>query len=326
MGPWCGGRRRQALAAAALTVVLCLAVRGRLSSVPVQPGDRAVRRRPSCSVLSIVCAAEASEEGLSAVALPDQLRSSSRHVLLAGHSRLRQVFEQLQPLLGAPLRARADRPPPLPDRDDPRAPHLPANSTCLAALPKPKLGTRDVWCSMAADWGRTLVDFRWRHLTGSLAALLSRLAARPPDRLIIAHGLYQDGTARTLASRRTELRPAVARLRQLRQRGTDAAWMLEAAKNDYTELGVPVYSRGLTVINALLSELALQAGVPLWSAHLATVQHWILTQCRRLHGSGAGVDCEQQQLHTDPATARLMAAQLLEALTEPAWSPDLMSS
>ncbi|KAF0310295.1 hypothetical protein FJT64_018680 [Amphibalanus amphitrite] len=323
---WNAGRWRQLIVAAAVTVVLCLVLTHRLSSGSARPADRAVPPPGpvACSALSIVCAADGPAQipgaGDSQEAVLEALRSSHQHVVLAGHSRMRQVFEELPAVLGAELRTRADRPPPLPDSDDPRAPALATNDTCLAALPKTGWQPSNFWCSLAADWERVLFDFRWRHLTRALAELLERLAARPPHRLVIAHGLYQDGSTNSTVQLRADLRPLMAQLRQLQRRGTSVAWMLEAAKNGYTRYLGPASGHGLVVTNALLAETVLEAGVPLWSSHLPVVQHWLLSRCRRPQPGADNSVCEQQQLHTDPATNALMVSQLLEALTEREWS------
>ena len=325
--PRCG-RVQCRSALLAVSVTLCLLVSLRLISEERDGGRRGGRLTPlsddtpvtqtvrtdRCSVLSIVCLAgsaqPAGEPDLAA------LGSTHQHVVLAGHSRLRQVFEQLQPLLGAPLRTRADRPPPLADTDDPRVAPLPDNSTCLAPLRKPRGRPTIMWCSRAADRGRLLLDFRWRHQTAPLSELLERLAARPPDRLVIAHGQHQDGPMSSLMRLRDELQPLLPRLRRLRRLGTAAVWMLEAGKNPYTEMELPVQGHSMVVLNALTSEAALEAGVPLWSAHLPLVQDWLLRECRRPETADAESRevCEREQMHADPGTNRRMARQLAAAL------------
>ena len=257
------------------------------------------------------------------------LRSTPQHVVLAGHSRLRQVFEVLQPLLGASLRTRGDRPPPLADSDSVLAPPQPGNSTCLAA--EPSRTTRAVWCSLAADWGQVLLDFRWRHLTEPLTALLERLTARPPRRIIVAYGLHQIGLgdSRYVVKIRDLLPQLMSHLQVLQDRGTSTTVMLEAALNIYVSkfLQYPP-GRGVMTMNALISEAALAARVPLWSAHLPLVQDWLLRDCRRPETAEetSRETCKTQKVHTDPTTNLRMARQLLSSMTQPWQSPDTWHS
>ena len=279
--------------------------------------QRGVEDTPRCSPLSIVCLAESpptAAEWTRPEAALEALRLTPQHVVLAGHSRLRQVFEQLQPLLGATLRTRADRRPPLADRDDPRAPPVPDNGTCLAAVPKLKMD--DMWCSMAADWGRLLLDFRWRSHTEPLSDLLDRLAARPPDRLVLTHGLYQASGVEVLLQLRAGLPPLVSGLQRLQRRGTATVTMLEAGGSAHARRQIVWNDDSVIIVNALLSELLLEGGVPLWSAHLPLTLDWLLRDCRRPPTDTEPECHDDHHVHTSPATNRRLVHQLLSVLTE----------
>ncbi|KAF0296915.1 hypothetical protein FJT64_005654 [Amphibalanus amphitrite] len=269
---------------------------------------------PHCSELSIVCLADSqpAQATRSLEEVLEALSSHRQHAVLAGHSRLRQVFEQLQPLLGAQLRSRSDRPPPLADVDDPRAPPLANNSVCLAAVPKLHLKT--LWCSMAADRGQFLLDFRWRHLSEGVSELLERLAARPPDRLVLAHGLYQAKAAVDVAQLKSQLPEIVSKLQRLQRLGTDTLAMLEAGSSAHAELQLPWTDDSLLVVNGLLTEALVAAGVPLWSAHLPLVLRWLLTDCRR-PPPAASAECHPNHMHNNAATNLQLAFQLLSVIT-----------
>ena len=290
----------------------------------------------SCSPLSIVCladsapAAERTRPWPEAISPPTskwtrldpamkEFRSIRQHIVLAGHSRLRQVFEQLQPLLEAPLRTRADLAPPLPDQDSPLAPPMSANSTCLGVRPERR--PPNVWCSYAADWGRTLLDYRWRRLTKRLSALLGALATRPPKWLVVAYGLHQAHLP--LLGLRDRLPNLMKRLQVLQHQGTKTVWMLEAAKNIYMRSSPDVIFPGATkhmVMNAITSEMALLAGIPLWSSHLPLVQDWILRECREQQATDdvSRTACEEEQAHVTPKTNLLLAHQILREMVETA--------
>ena len=275
-----------------------------------------VEDAPRCSPLSIVCLADsppvAGEWTRPEVAL-EALRLTPQRVVLAGHSRLRQVFEHLQPLLGATLRTRADRRPPLADRDHPLAPPVPDTGTCLAAMPKRQMDA--VWCSMAADWGRLLLDFRWRSQTAPLSDLLDRLAARPPDLLILTHGLYQAMAVDDVMQLRVALLPLVARLERLQRRGTATVGMLEAGGSAHAKVQVAWGDDVILVTNGMLMELLLEAGVPLWSAHLPLIQQWLMTTCR--HPAASKPECPHNHVHTNTETNLRLVHQLLSVLTGP---------
>ena len=180
-----GGSKRYRVARLATILVMSLVIGLRLvsetwSGAQTMERGRQESSRLSCNPLSIVCLADSSQPEAASPPVSEwtrldpalkALRSTRQHIVLAGHSRLRHVFEQLQFLLAAPLRTRADLAPPLADQDDPLASSLSANSTCLGAMPTQK-PTPHLWCSYAADWGSTLLDYRWRRLTKRLAALL----------------------------------------------------------------------------------------------------------------------------------------------------------
>ena len=81
---------------------------------------------------------------------------------------------------------------------------------------------------MAADWGLLLLDFHWRPQTEPLADLLDRLAAQPPDRLIImAHGFYQAMSAEDVLRLRSGLPRLVSRLEVLTVQTLWACWRRE---------------------------------------------------------------------------------------------------
>ena len=298
-------------------------------SVQEKRGERSGSR---CNPLSIVCVADSAPATERTRQSPEEIsppaskwtrldpalkafRSVRQHIVLAGHSRLRQVFEQLQPLLEAPLRTRADPAPPLPDHDHPLAPPMSANSTCLGVRPDRR--PPNVWCSYAADWGRTLLDYRWRRLTKRLSALLGALATRPPKWLVVAYGLHQ--APLPLLGLRDRLPNLITRLKVLQHQGTRTVWMLEAAKNIYMRSSPDMIFPGdtkLMVMNAITSEMALLAGIPLWSSHLPLVQDWILRECleHQATDEASRTACEQEQTHVTPKINLLLAHQLLRAM------------
>ena len=318
----CAPCRRCVWYAATAAVLLTVVHRFSQGSVPAAGRDTvsessvpgAGGAAPRCSDLSIVCLADSVPAGAarSLEEAVQSLRSRQRHVVLAGHSRLRQVFEQLQPLLGAPLRTRADQLPPLADTDDPGAPALLDNSTCLAAVPK--LHRQALWCSMAADCGRLLLDFRWRYRTERASELLDRLAARPPHRLVLGHGLYQAKTAADVLHMRLQLPPLVTRLHRLQRLGTHTVGMLEAGASAHAKEQLLWTDDSLLVMNGLLVEVLVAAGVPLWSSHLPLVLRWLLTDCQRPPPVSA--ECTPNHMHTNPATNLQLAFQLLSVMTD----------
>ena len=311
--------RRRLWYASTAAVLLMFVHRLSRGSVPVTGRDTVSESSvpggdtPRCSGLSIVCLADSppAEAARSPEEAVQSLCSRRRHVVLAGHSRLRQVFEQLQPLLGAPLRTRADLPPPAADTEGPGGPALPDNSTCLAAVLKPN---NKYACSRAADCGGLLLDFRWRSQTEPLSELLERLAARPPDWLVMAHGLYQATTSGSLLRLRSQLPALAARLRRLRQLGTRTAAMLEAGTSAHSAIDRMRSDDSVLVANGLLSELLVASGTPLWSAHLAPVEHWVLTDCRR-PPSHDNAPCHPSHMHASETVNLQLARQIISAVT-----------
>jgi len=308
----------------------------------------------NCSPLSIACLAESAGPLPKWTRSQDSLHSRRHHVLLAGHSRLRQVYEAMVSLLPAVRRTRADPLPPLADREpqlsllqsSPRRmplleTSLPAsNDTCLARYLRKdgRHGRHEHWCSRAANWGALLLDFRWRaHSAEDLISLLVRLQAHPPQQLVVTFGLYQALNSQQLQQMRYQLPQLSERLRQLQQRGVGVVWMLEQAYNERTALGnMAMRQAMMNVWNTMTQEAMMAAGVPLWSAHLALMQDYLLRVCR---GVGQKIEplkrtytdqettplgattygdaedtrekCQWEQLHVDRATAARLAAQLM---------------
>lgn len=277
---------------------------------------------------------------------PTSLRPDSpvfgqkQSIVLAGHSRLRQLYERLVDRLQLRRHTRSDPPPPhFPDHDhlgNKSSSHsrnsnsLKPNSTCLAAFRHPRPG-HELWCSQAADNEKVLVQHRWHREIGPLWQFLEKLTnaasnAQPlPHVLVVTHGVYLlillDGALEPwpeIETLRSKLSQAARHLDTLRKYGVRVLWMLEHHVNSNKDFEYSTLDYRLAIVNTMIMEVMYRWRIPVWSSHHPVTVDWVNRVCREDNEtlSADTLDfCLTDFFHLDTATLNVLVDQFWKFVT-----------
>lgn len=319
-----------------LTIIMCVLV----FSIPLWRSDHRISPSADMSITSLTkCPLQQTPPFLKKTSYSGgEVRDEVKHVMMVGHSRLRQLYQMLVTSLDLRQLTRNEEDlilVPLLDRDrNGDGPGPPAdqvrNSTCLAASLLPHYEQPNWRCSRASVSPTLLLDFRWRSQIPEIAQLIRRLVQHPqssPHAIVVTGGIYllplwKESPVNSFLSILDLIetsRVLAELLHHLVRRHVRVLWQLEQSANSMSNFDNPTNQFYINVINTVLHEAMALHHVPVWSSHLPPVAHWVHHVCPldELYGNETVTMCRSEIYHIDQRTTAMVTEQLARYLHLP---------